>query len=249
VRGVLVSVCFSLERAIPAGSADAYVLRYGDPNANPPPAAEKDLFAFWDGFDEGATTIDTNRWNVNGNVVVGGGVASLPGGGVNAIASKAATDAVGALASFEIRVRITDPASAPGTVDSGEQFYYWFGFQHKGDFLPTEPWSIFTSRSPNSFRAGHKSTTGACTGNCADPNERPQSTAFRTYRIDRALAETYFVTDEGALFRAAGTNGDESIIVRNFMATSDVVVDWVRARPIVDPPPTIDLSAEEPAPP
>jgi hypothetical protein len=38
--------------------------------------------------------------------------------------------------------------------------------------------------------------------------------------------------------------GDLSIMIRNFLVSSDVVVDWVRARPLVLPEPTPSVGPE-----
>lgn len=247
LRGQLISVCFALERAIAPTASDLYFVRYDDPNAAAPEPAEKDLFPFWESFD-GASAIDTNRWLVNGTVTVGGGILTLSRGGANAIASRPAQDGVPALASLEIRARVTDPNSPAGIQDSGEDFFYWFGFQHKGDFIAGEPWSVFIGRVPNVIRAEHKGLVGTTFTNCVGP-DKAQSSDFRTYRIDRGQSETVFLADDNVPFRAAGTNGDESIMVRNFAVTSDLVVDWIRARPIVEPAPTLDVGSEEAAPP
>jgi hypothetical protein len=71
---------------------------------------------------------------------------------------------------------------------------------------------------------------------------------LRVYRIDRATSQTIFISDDGTTFAGEGTNGDEAIMIRNYLATSDLIVDWARARPIVDPEPKAVVSAEEPVP-
>ena len=54
-----------------------------------------------------------------------------------------------------------------------------------------------------------------------------------------------FLYDDGTVFEAAGGDGDLSIMLRNWAVTSDMHVDWVRARPIVAPEPTLTAGAEE----
>jgi hypothetical protein len=240
------SFCFSLERAIAAGASDEYAFRYGDPDASPPPPAEALLFAFWEPFDGAA--VDRSRWLVNGSVTVGGGMAVLPKGSPSALTTTAALDPIPALASLEIRARVVDPSSG-GKVESdgGPPFYYWLGFQRQGDFVAAGPWALFIARSPGSVRAEQRTAAGACAATCS-ARDAPQSSEFRVYRVDRGSARTVFTDDESAVFVAEGTNGDESIMLRNYLVTSDVVVDWVRARPSAATAPGFQLADEEPLP-
>jgi hypothetical protein len=241
-RAGFVSFCFSLERAIPPGSSETYVLFYGDPNATAPPPAEPQLFAFWEGFD--GTTLSAQRWLVLGSALVGNGMLTLPKG-QNAVTTKAGQDEIPALASLEIRARIVDPLSKGSPeVDGGSEFFWWVGFQHKGDFIASQPWSVFIGRGIGSFRAEHKTNTGVCMTECKT-GDKAQDADFRVYKIDRRTKDTALIDDEGFALVAEGTNGDESVMLRNWLVTSDLVVDWARARPIVDPEPRLDIGPEE----
>lgn len=229
------SICFSLERAIAPGGSDAYALRFGDPKASPPPPAEASLFSFWEPFD--GTNL-ASRWLVNGTATVSGGHLTLPAGAQNAVTTIASKDGIPLVASLEIRARVVDPSSDGYDSGSGRRFYFWLGFQHEGDFDAYAPWSIFVARAPNQIRAEHATTTGVCEDTCAS-GTGPLPSDFRVYRIDRLNEETIFTDPKGVAFTGQGTSGDESVMIRNWLLTSDVVVDWVRARPTVDPPPLI----------
>jgi hypothetical protein len=123
------------------------------------------------------------------------------------------------------------------------RFLYWFGFQHQGDFIAAEPWSVFIARSTSTLNAEHKTTRGTCIDGC---NESPstQTSEERVYKVDRAGNTVVFTYDTGTTFEAVGSSGDQSVMIRNFLLTSDLVVDWVRARPLVLPEPTPSLGTE-----
>ncbi len=245
VRGNFVSLCFSLERAIPSNGAETYVIRYGDPNATPPALVESKLFAFWEGFD--GTSLDAQRWLVNGAINIAGGMLTLPKG-KSAVTTKPAQDGIPEVASLEIRARIVDPTSKGSPdVDGGPDFYWWLGFQRSGDFTAADPWSLFIARSSGSFHAEHKVPTGPCTAGCGSA-DKTQRTDFRVYRIDRFTSRSELIDDDGTIFVGDGPTGDLALMLRNWLVTSDIIVDWVRARPIVDPLPKLDLGPEEAAP-
>jgi hypothetical protein len=231
-------LCFRLERAIAAGTTDdGYSLHYGDPSAAPPPDTSADVFAFFDGFDGAA--ID-KRWLMNGAPTLAGGILVLPKNGEPGLTTTATSDGVDTTASLEIRAKVDDPSSAPET-SSG--YYWWLGFQHTGDFTANAPWDVFIGRSKNTVEAEHNTLTGSCTGGC-DDNALGQTSDFRIYRVDRSTAVVDFYYDDGTKFEGAGSNGDLSIMLRNFLVTSDVEIDWVRARPLVAPEPTTVLGPE-----
>ena len=237
--GVTVT-CFRTDRPIaPGGKDEGYVVRYGDPNMAPPPPAEVDVFTFWDGFD--GTSLSA-KWLTFGAPKVAGGVLTLPAG-EHGVTTVAALDGVPLAASLELRVKVADPDSDPVPRDGGT-FYYWFGFQHKGDFEASQPWSIFVARGKGQIHAEHKTVSGSCEPGCGDVYY-PQRTDFRVYRIDRTEAAVGFLYDDGKAWIAEGSNGDESIMIRNWLAASELQVDWVRARPIVEPAPTISAAEEE----
>ena len=73
----------------------------------------------------------------------------------------------------------------------------------------------------------------------------PRRAAGPLYRIDRWSGGVRFILDDGTAFDAAGSNGDMSIMIRSFLAQSDVQVNWVRARPIVWPEPAVVIGPEK----
>ncbi len=235
-------LCFRLERGIAANAVDdGYELRYGDPDAGAPPNAMAVVFDFHDDFD--GTALDT-RWLVNGAPTLSGGILTLPKNGQPGITTAAGSDGIDVNASLEMRVKVDDPTSNP---DSVNQFYYWFGFQHTGDFNAYEPWTLFAARSKGTIEAEHKTDTGSCTGGCVDA-PHTQTTTFRVYRIDRTAAGATFLYDDGSAYTAVSPAGDLSVMLRNWMVTSDVEVDWVRARPTITPEPTTTLGPEQSVP-
>lgn len=240
-----IHVCFRFERAIPIGMSDTYEERYGDP-ATPPPAVDPaTLFSFYDGFD-GSTL--SAKWAALGAPKVANGVLVLPKGGDNGVRTIAATDGIDSSASLELRVRVVDPSSPPR---DGSVFYYWFGFQRKSDFVAESPWTLFIAREIGTIRAEHRlggesvpPEAGPCAMTCAS-SFGLQTSQFRVYRIDRGGGQNEFSL-EGQPFSAPGDNGDLGILLRSSLATSDVEVDWVRARAIVVPEPSVTVGGETP---
>jgi hypothetical protein len=235
LRTGIVSVCFRLVRSIAPGAADkTYVLRYGDANALAPPPALGDVFDFFDDFD--GTSLAPG-WRKFGAPVVSGGAVTLPKGTPSGIATVSDIDGVKLDTSLEIRAAVTNPSS-DGQLqgDAGaDTYYYWFGFQRQGDFDPIPPWSVFIARSKSVVNAEHFPPVGSCMG-CSAAG-RAQLPDARVYRIDRAGDAVVFRYDDGFTVEAAGSAGDLSVLLRNFLVDSDVVVDWVRARPLVVPEP------------
>lgn len=236
------SICVRLANAIGPGASDkSYVLRYGDVDAIPPPAAESAVFDVFDAFDGAALAAG---WRTSGAPVVGGGVLKLPKGTPSAVATVAATDAVPADASLELKVKVATPTSNGELQDdAGTRFFYWFGFQRQGDFNAIPPWSVFIERSKSTVSAEHHTTSGTCASGCDQP-KLSQTADFRIYRIDRTGDGVVFLYDDGTAFQGAGTNGDLSIMIRNYLIESDVTVDWVRARRLIVPEPTPTIGPE-----
>ncbi len=243
VSSSTMEVCFRLERPIASNGNDAYEVRYGDPAATPPTNDPSLLFAFYDGFDG---TAIAPKWSVQGTVNVAGGVLVLPKGAETVVRTLAANDGVPAVASLELRVRVQDPSSASfGT--SG--YFYWFGFQRKDDFFATSPWTLFIARDPNIIAAeqqieSFEPDAGTCAEVCS-MGFGAQTADFRIYRIDRNGGTTTFRL-EGEQYTANADNGDLGIVLRSSLVTSDVEVDWVRARPLVLPEPTVVFGSETP---
>jgi len=242
LRTGILSLCFRLVQPIAPGATDvSYVVRYGDANATPPLPVEADVFDFFDGFDG---TDLAPLWLKSGAPVVAGGFVTFPKNASSAITTTSDTDGIPADASFEINARVPDPASAGELEDdAGTHFFYWFGFQHQGDFIANEPWTIFVSRAKSTVNAEHKTASGTCQSGCVEP-AGAQVTDARVYKVDRAGESALFTYDTGATFQAAGSSGDQSVMIRNFLVGSDLVVDWVRARPLVLPEPTVTVGLE-----
>jgi hypothetical protein len=237
IEGGSLSVCFRLLQPIAASQSDTYQLEYGVPNASPPNVDPATVFAFYDGFSGAALG---NAWLTVGTAQIQSGALRLPQGAENAVRTAAGSDGVPSDATLEMRVRVTDPGSVP---IGGSSYYYWFGFQ-RDDFNPTQPWSVFIKRSGSTVQAEHDTVGGACDTVCVGLNGT-QSTGYRFYRITRAGSNVTFAIEEGTPFSAGTSNGDMSIMIRNYMQTSDLLVDWVRARGVVSPEPTSMLGAEQ----
>ena len=88
------------------------------------------------------------------------------------------------------------------------------------------------------------SGAGPCSTTCAGP-QYPLDDKTHIYRIDRFLGGVVFTYDDGSSFFPLGSSGDMAILIRNSLASSDMFVDWVRARPIVWPDPTVAVAAEK----
>lgn len=235
--GGSIAVCGRLERPIaPGASDDGYAIVYGDPNASPPAHDPAHVFMLYDGFD-GASLAP--RWTSVGSPRVTDGALVLPAGGESAVHT--ADGGVDGDVVLEMRVRVTMPASAT-TAKSGLRF--WFGFQSSLD--PQAPWSLFISRQPSLVRAEHL-LTNSCSDGC-ESAERPLDGELHEYRIERKVTApggARFAIDDALVFTGSTTTPRQGIIVRSYLATSDVLVDWVRARPLVSPEPVVTVGAEE----
>ena len=103
---------------------------------------------------------------------------------------------------------------------------------------------VWIARGKNGIGAEQKSPVG-CEAGC-EPTPGTQDTAVHYYAVVRNPGETRFFCDSAAPMVITVTNTtDYSLMVRNYMATSDVDVDWLRARARVNPDPTITVGAEE----
>lgn len=234
-----ISVCFKLPSGLNPNQNAAYEIRYGQPSAAPP-AVDGSIFGFYDGFSGASLGA---QWIVSGVATIQSGSLRLAPGGENAVRTSAGGDGVPADATLEMRVRITDPGSASSNANG---YFYWFGFQ-RDDFNATDPWSIWIKRDTGSLvRAEHKTVGGAtCTTTCTGPSTA-QSTTYRFYRITRLGSDTTFSLEEGTPYVAPATpNGDMGIMIRNYTTSSDVLVDWVRARALVNPEPTVTSLGSE----
>jgi hypothetical protein len=235
------AVSFALAAPLPAGeSTSEYALYYGAPMAGAPPADGARVFAVFDDFTAGIS----DRWLVNDAPITSGGRLVLRAGATDALTTDPATDDIPVTSSMELVARVPDPTSDPTSHPDGT-FFYWFGYQRAGDFRATDPWVLWIARGKGSVRAEQKSPVG-CEMDCASADQM-QSTGFRHYAIERTSVRTRFSMDGAVVFTADVVNtNDYGIMLRNFMATSALEIDWVRARARATPDPSIVVGAEEP---
>ena len=236
---------FRLTHAIAAGAADtSYAVYYGAPAADAPPADAAQVFALWDGFDTGAAPA-TPPWLVNGTPFVGSGTLTLHRNSLDAITTVAASDGVPTLSALEWRARVTDFTSA-GQLVGNDVFWSWIGYQRTGDFTAAAPWILWALRSPADIHAERKVTTGtACSTACEGGAIVPDN-AYHWYRIERDPTVTRYYRDGVLSYMVAdGNDLDYSVLARNYAVTSDLVVDWIRARGLVAPEPGVAVGAED----
>lgn len=234
------SLSFALQAPLaPGATTTDYALYYGGAEAAPALARGGNVFPVYDDFAAGISPI----WLRNDAPAVVGGKLVLRAGHLDALTSNAATDGIPTISALEISARVNDPTSEP-TPQGSESFYYWFGYQRTGDFTAAAPWALWVARGKATIRAEQKSPVG-CETPCEGPTA-PQSGVPHYYVIERDPAVTRFYLD-GVLSYTATVinNADYAIMVRNYLATSDVVIDWIRARARVSPDPTVTVLGEE----
>ena len=235
-----VAASFSLAQLIAAGATNTeYALYYGAPMAGPPPETGSAVFPVFDQFTAGIA----NTWLAHDAPTTYGGELVLRAGHTDAIATTAAVDNVPLVSAIELVATIVDPTSA-GTTQPEGTFFYWFGYQRTGDFSAVDPWAVWIARAPQAVGGEQKSPVG-CEAGCST-NTVTQDGAPHYYSIQRDADLTRFERDTNTSFIITLTNNaDYSVMLRNFMATSDLRVDWVRARARVSPDPSVTLGGEE----
>jgi hypothetical protein len=150
------ALTFSLASSIAAGATSTeYSLYYGRPTAPAAPANGANVFPLYDDF----TTL-ASLWLKNDGPAVAAGKLTLRPNHTDAIATTAATDNVPLISSLEMIVAISDPQSEPVAHPNGT-FYYWFGFQHTGDFTESDPWSVWIARGKGALHGEQKSPNGS----------------------------------------------------------------------------------------
>jgi hypothetical protein len=231
---------FSLAQPIGAGATStSYALYYGAPTAAAPPANGAAVFALYDDFSAGIAPF----WMRSDGPIVTGGKLVLRANHTDALTTDAANDHVPIVSAVELVAAVIDPNSNPTPQMTGT-FYYWFGYQHTGDFGESDPWILWIARGKGAIHTEQKSPVG-CENEC-DGMSTTQDTAPHYYAIERDPGETRFSIDGAVWSTAMVTNTtDYSVMVRNFLATSDVDITWIRARARVSPDPTVTLGAEE----
>ena len=82
-------------------------------------------------------------------------------------------------------------------------------------------------------------------GSVARGEARPDSDVDIGLLLRNPGETTFYRDTSGPTTISVNNTTDYSLMVRNYMATSDVDVDWLRARARVNPDPTITVGAEE----
>jgi hypothetical protein len=240
---------FALAAPIAAGAADRYWLYYGDPNAAAAPADGTRVFAFYDEF--GGAALDPH-WIATGAPQVGGGVLTLRQNNFDGVRSDYQNDRVPRYSVVELSAAITSTAGAQANPPGGNgPFLYWMGYQRQNDFTTGAPWTLWIARGATATSIQAEDDDGTpgsnCASGCVQPTPLAQTTAAHVYRIERDIAETrYFFDGVQAYTAAAGAVEDDSLMLRNFMLGADLDIDWLRARALVSPEPTVTVGAEQP---
>jgi hypothetical protein len=230
-------ISFSLVLPIPAGATSTdYALYYGAPDAAAAPANGAAVFPVYDDF---ATSVAT-FWLKNDGPTVQNGQLLLRAAHTDAVLSPAAS--VPIVSAFELVASVSNPQSDP-TVQPSGTFYYWFGYQK--DFSAVDPWVLWIARGKGGVQGEQKSPVG-CEAGCEQPTPNSQNTLPHYYAIERDPTVTRFYLDGTLAYMTPVTNQDDyPVILRNFMATGDLHVDYARARARVAPDPMVMVGAEE----
>jgi hypothetical protein len=236
---------FALKDPLAAGASETrYAVYYDFPAAGAPPADATKVFALADDFNGNQVSA---QWVTNGGPVVANGYVRLHQNAQDALATIYNLDNVPTLSALEWRFRISDPASA-GTAPAGNFYWYWLGFQRQQDFTTTDPWISWISRGTNDLGEEVKIAGGMCAAGCTGTLVTPD-TLYHWYRIERDPTVTRFYRD-GALIQSitAVNDTDFAVMMRNFAATSDLDVDWIRGRALASPEPGVIVGAEQMVP-
>lgn len=235
-----VLISFALGAPIAANATSTeYALYYSYAAAGAAPANGHNVFPIYDDFSTGIS----NAWLKNDAPSVTNGQLVLRAGHTDAITTTASADGIPIISAVELVAMVPDPNSNPTTQPEGT-FFYWFGYQHTGDFSASDPWVVWIARGKSGIGAEQKSPVG-CEAGC-EPAPGTQDAAFHYYAVSRDPNETDFTRDTAAPTKITVQNTEDySLMVRNYMATSDLDVDWIRARARVAPDPNITVGAEE----
>jgi hypothetical protein len=231
---------FSLGAPIAAGATSSeYAVYYSYAQAGAAPAVGTNVFPVYDDF----TTAISNVWMKHDAPAVSGGNLVLRAGHTDALTTTASADNIPIVSAITLIASVPNPDSNP-TVQPEGTFFYWFGYQHTGDFTASDPWVVWIARGKSGLGAEQKSPVG-CEAGC-EPTPGTQDTAAHYYRIERDPGETRFYRDAAAAVTITVQNTEDySLMVRNYMATSDLDIDWIRGQARVTPDPTVALGGEE----
>jgi hypothetical protein len=233
-------VWFSLAAPIPAGATDTtYELTYGVPDAGAPPANGSAVFSCFDDFD--GTTLDPRWLTTGGTFQPNNGTLTLASGQSDSLTTAVPQDPQ---TTVEIRAQVTNPASSDGSGDPSS-YMYWLGFQRTGDFDASPPWELWLSSAVSTIGAVEQAD--GCSSTCTSANV-PQTSAFRVYGIERPPVQSIYSLDGAVAFTLTSSINDQplSIMIRNFLVDSDIVLDWVRSHTRIYPEPTVALGPEQP---
>jgi len=235
-----VAISFSLGAPLAANaSTTEYAIYYTYPMAGPAPENGHNVFPVYDDFSSTISSV----WLKHDAPATSNGQLVLRAGHTDAITTTASADNIPIISSVELVAMVPNPDSDPTTQPEGT-FFYWFGYQHTGDFSASDPWVVWIARGKSGIGAEQKSPVG-CEAGC-EPTAGTQDTAFHYYGVVRNANETKFTRDGAPPVTITVQNTEDySLMVRNYMATSDVDVDWIRARARVNPDPTIAVGGEE----
>lgn len=235
-----VAITFALAEALgPGDNTTDYAVHYGGESTTPPLADGTNVFAVYDDF----TTAISSDWATSGAPTLTNGQLVLRAGNTDAIRTTASSDGVPIVSEFEIVASVDDPNSEP-TVQTEGTFWYWFGYQRTSDFTPTDPWCVWIARAKNAISGEQKSPVG-CEAGCSGTADAQDTTAHY-FAIQRDTGQTRFYRNDALSSMITVTNStDYALMIRNYMATSDLRVDWVRARARVSPAPTVTPGVEE----
>ena len=237
----------ALAQPIAAGANDStYSIYYGDAAATSPPDNATLVFPFYDGFDSGTAPSAMLWTTTSGGPTVGSGVLLLHQNTQDGVLTNKDTDNIPVFSVIEWRSKMTAPASA-GQVTANGTFWWWVGFQD--NFTPADPWIIWIQRgnSPVDVHGERKiSSSSVCMNGCSTTATVVDAN-FHVYRIERDVNETRWYYDgaqSGGSPVADPNNTDHPLIIRNWAVTSDLQVDWIRARALAAPEPTVTVGAE-----
>ena len=232
---------FSLASPLAAGAATTdYSIYYGAPSATLAPTSGPAVFKIYDDFTNGIAGV----WLKNDGPTVSNGQLVLRQAHQDAITTNALTDQLPIVSAVELVASVTNVQSDPTPTADGT-FYYWFGYQHTGDFTASDPWVIWIARGKGAVGVEQKSPVG-CEAGCGN-TPVTQNTAAHHYAIERDSTETRFYRDGALAYtHAVSNNGDYSVMVRNYLMTGEVRVDWIRARLRANPDPTVTVGLETP---
>jgi hypothetical protein len=234
------SLWFSLATSLaPGQSTSDFFLYYGAPTATIAPTNGSAVFAVYDDFTNGIA----NFWLKSDAPATTSGQLVLRANHTDAVTTMASSDKVPIVSAIDLVATISNPDSDPTTHTNGT-FFYWFGYQHTGDFTESDPWIVWIARGKGAVKGEQKSPVG-CETECVGADVA-QNTAPHYYAIERDPGASRFSRDGVLSFTSSVTNSaDYSVMVRNFAAASEVRVDFVRARARVSPDPTVTVGAEQ----